>query len=90
MVLQKSKAEEPHGYYGVVEYRAQVEEHVVEEIDRQVSRFISIFQCHNWCIQRVGQITETWLAGFHHFLDMLQKVGRWTEATQDLQSDLAD
>lgn len=70
--------------------RAQVEEHVVEGMDRQASGFISIFQCYDGRVHSVGQITETWAACFNHFLGALQKVGGWIEKTQDLQSDLKD
>lgn len=51
--------------------RAQVEEHVVEGMDRQASGLISIFQRYNGRVHWVGQISEAWPARFNHFLGTL-------------------
>lgn len=54
--------------------RAQVEEHVVEGVDRQTSSFISIFQRYDGRVQGIGEITESRAACFNHFLGALHRV----------------
>lgn len=64
--------EDAHGY---VHQRAEVKEQVVEGVHRQTSGFISIFHGYNGCVEAVGQIAESGLAGFNHFLGALVNNG---------------
>lgn len=57
--------------------RAQVEEHVVEGMDREAASLVSIFQRHNGRVHGVGQISEAWTACFDDFLGTLwNKINR--------------
>ena len=56
--------------------RTQVKEHVVEGVDGQASGFVGVFQRDDGRVQGVGQVTETWVARFDHFLGALREDGQ--------------
>lgn len=70
---QTSTGEIFHGSHANMHERAEVEEHVVEGMDREASSLVSIFQRYNGRVQRVGQISEARTACFNHFLGTLLK-----------------
>lgn len=76
---QTTTGEILHGGHANMHERAQVEEHVVEGVDRQASGFISVFQRYNGRVQGVGHVAETWTACFNHFFGALRGAGRRTE-----------
>ena len=60
-----------HGLHADVHERAQVEEHVIEGVDRQPSGFISVLESHDGRVQGVGEVTEARTAGLDDLLGAL-------------------
>ena len=70
-VPQTAAGQVLHGLHADVHEWAQVEEHVIEGVDRQPSGFISVLESNDGRVQGVGKVTEARTAGLNDLLGAL-------------------